>query len=80
MALQMTMFSKAASSSFTSVRPSKAQRNTVAVRAGAYDEELVQTAVRALFLDGVQDRSVEKMILSIACQRERLVLIHSLFG
>jgi fructose-bisphosphate aldolase class I len=44
MAQQMTMFSKAASSSFTSVRPSKAQRNTVAVRAGAYDEELVQTA------------------------------------
>ena len=42
----MTMFSKAATGSFTAVRPSKAQRNTVVVRAGAYDEELVQTAVR----------------------------------
>lgn len=46
MSQQMTMFSKAATGSFTAVRPSKAQRNTVVVRAGAYDEELVQTAVR----------------------------------
>lgn len=47
MAQQMTMFSKAATANFTAVRPSKAQRNSaVVVRAGAYDEELVQTAVR----------------------------------
>ena len=45
MAQQMTMF-KTASASFTAVRPSKAQRTSaVVVRAGAYDEELVQTAV-----------------------------------
>ncbi len=60
------MFSKAASSSFTSVRPSKAQRNTVVVRAGAYDEELVQTAVRlfniCIVLNGILNRSIEKMI------------------
>lgn len=49
MAQQMTMFSKAATSTFTAVRPSKAQRTTVVVRAGAYDEELVQTAVRYYF-------------------------------
>ena len=43
----MTMFSKAATANFTAVRPSKAQRNSaVVVRAGAYDEELIQTAVR----------------------------------
>ena len=66
MAQQMTMFSKATSSSFTSVRSPKAQRNTVAVRAGAYDEELVQTAVRlfniCIVLNGILNRSIEKMI------------------
>lgn len=51
MAQQMTMFSKAATANFTAVRPSKAQRNSaVVVRAGAYDEELVQTAVRTLLI------------------------------
>lgn len=41
----MTMFGKAATASFTAVRPSKTQRTSaVVVRAGAYDEELVQTA------------------------------------
>ena len=40
MAQQMTMFGKAATASFTAVRPSKAQRTSaVVVRAGAYDEE-----------------------------------------
>lgn len=50
MAQQMTMFGKAATASFTAVRPSKAQRTSaVVVRAGAYDEELVQTAVSYFF-------------------------------
>jgi len=51
MAQQMTMFGKAATASFTAVRPSKTQRTSaVVVRAGAYDEELVQTAVSSLSL------------------------------
>lgn len=46
MAQQMTMFGKAATSSLTVSRPSKVQRRSaVAVRAGPYDAELVQTAV-----------------------------------
>ena len=46
MAQSMTMFSKAATASFTSARTTKAQRRgAVAVRAGPYDAELVETAV-----------------------------------
>jgi len=45
MAQAMTMFSKAATASFTQAKTTKAQRRgAVAVRAGPYDAELVQTA------------------------------------
>lgn len=46
MAQQMTMF-KSVNASFTSARPSaRAERRAMMVRAGAYDAELVETAVR----------------------------------
>jgi len=60
MAQQMTMFGKAATTSFTATRTTKAQRSgAVAVRAGPYDAELVQTAVSisAMCLDAGEDPS-----------------------
>ena len=44
--MAMTMFSKAATASFTIASTTKAQRRgAVAVRAGPYDAELIETAV-----------------------------------
>ena len=52
MAQQMTMFAKTATATFVA-RPTQAQRRSaVAVRAGPYDAELVETAVSARALRG----------------------------
>ena len=51
--MAMTMFSKAATASFTTATTTKAQRRgAVAVRAGPYDAELIQTAVSIAAMRG----------------------------
>jgi hypothetical protein len=51
--MAMTMFSKAATASFTTASTTKAQRRgAVAVRAGPYDAELIQTAVSFVEMRG----------------------------
>lgn len=47
------MFSKTATANFVAARPTQAQRRSaVAVRAGPYDAELIQTAVSAAAMRG----------------------------
>jgi len=51
--MAMTMFSKAATASFTTASTTKAQRRgAVAVRAGAFDAELIATAVSVALMRG----------------------------
>jgi hypothetical protein len=77
--MAMTMFSKAATASFTTFSTTKAQRRgAVAVRAGAFDAELIETAVSAAEMRGGWLEILEMLVHLIRHQLARVSAISSI--